>query len=169
MQKTLWGLALAAALSPGAWAQTAGLSADPVAQKVGTMLVESFQHGVQQAKAQPGGPGQVHTVNARTRTVSRADAPAPEPGQGRKITVRAMAYCLRGYTARGTYVQHGTIAVDPRVIPLGSQVFIPGYGWARALDTGGAIQGNTIDLWFPSASQCYQWGSRTVTITVMPR
>ena len=158
-------MCLAGALSQGALAQTE----DPVAQKVGSTLISGFQSGVEAAKAQPGGPGQLHTTNARSRALSRADAPAPEPGVGRKITVHAMAYCLRGYTARGTYVQHGTIAVDPRVIPLGSQVYVPGYGWARALDTGGAIQGNTIDLWFPSASQCYQWGCRTVTVTVVPK
>lgn len=166
----LWGLFLAGALSQGALGQEAdGLQADPVAQKVGSVLIQSFTAGVQAAKVQPGGPGQLHTTNARTRAIGRADAPAPEPGVGRKLTVRAMAYCLRGYTARGTYVAHGTIAVDPRVIPLGSQVYVPGYGWARALDTGGAIQGNTIDLWFPSASQCYQWGCRTVTVTVVPK
>lgn len=158
-------MCLAGTLSQGALAQTE----DPVAQKVGGTLIQSFQSGVDAAKAQPGGPGQLHTTNARSRALSRSDAPAPEPGVGRKITVHAMAYCLRGYTARGTYVQHGTIAVDPRVIPLGSQVFVPGYGWARALDTGGAIQGNTIDLWFPTASQCYQWGCRTVTVTVVPK
>ena len=93
---------------------------------------------------------------------------APAPGTGRQITVSSTAYCLRGFTARGTGVDYGTVAVDPRVIPLGYKIYIPGYGWGRALDTGGAIRGNIIDLWFPSNGQCFGWGNRRVTITVFP-
>jgi 3D (Asp-Asp-Asp) domain-containing protein len=44
---------------------------------------------------------------------------------------------------------------------------IPGYGIGIAADTGGAIQGNTIDLWFPTTAQALQWGRRTVTITML--
>lgn len=92
-----------------------------------------------------------------------ADGP---PGGGRSITVSSYAYCLTGRTASGTSTCHGTVAVDPSVIPLGTKLYIPGYGWGRALDTGGAIRGNKIDVWFPSSGQCYNWGVRTVTITV---
>jgi len=84
----------------------------------------------------------------------------------RKLRIVARAYALRGYTATGSYVSHGTIAVDPRVIPLGTRIYVPGYGWGRAADTGGAIIGNSIDLWMPTTGACYQWGVRYVTISV---
>lgn len=84
----------------------------------------------------------------------------------RKLTVSSTAYCLGGRTATGTTVHHGTIAVDPRVIPLGSYGYVPGYGEVHAEDTGGAIKGNIIDLWFSSYSQCRNWGRRTVEIYI---
>jgi len=56
--------------------------------------------------------------------------------------------------------------VDPSVIPLGTRMTIPGYGEGVAADTGGAIQGATIDLWFPTAADAAAWGRRTVTITL---
>ena len=60
------------------------------------------------------------------------------------------------------------MAVDPSVIPMGSRIAIPGYGMGVAADTGGAIVGARIDLWFPSIAQAHDWGSRTVTVTVYP-
>ncbi|MDO4175970.1 MAG: 3D domain-containing protein [Bacillota bacterium] len=84
----------------------------------------------------------------------------------RKLTVSSTAYCLRGRTATGTSVHYGTIAVDPRVIPLGSYGYVPGYGEVHAEDTGGAIKGNIIDVWFPTNSQCRNWGRRTVDIYI---
>ncbi len=88
---------------------------------------------------------------------------------GRELSVLSSAYCLRGITASGSYVRHGTIAVDPRVIPMGSRIFVPGYGWGVAADTGGMIKGNVIDIWLPTARQCYDWGVRRVRIRVFPR
>ncbi|MDO4833619.1 MAG: 3D domain-containing protein [Bacillota bacterium] len=84
----------------------------------------------------------------------------------RKLTVSSTAYCLRGRTATGTTVHYGTIAVDPSVIPLGSYGYVPGYGEVHAEDTGGAIKGKIIDLWFPSNGQCRSWGRRTVDIYI---
>jgi 3D (Asp-Asp-Asp) domain-containing protein len=60
-----------------------------------------------------------------------------------------------------------TIAVDPSVLPLGSKVYIPGYGYAICSDTGGAIKGNKIDVFFNSNSECYSWGVQTVTLYVV--
>ncbi|WP_078414551.1 G5 and 3D domain-containing protein [Priestia abyssalis] len=59
------------------------------------------------------------------------------------------------------------IAVDPNVIPLGSKVYVEGYGYAIAGDTGGAIKGNKIDVFFADKSQAYRWGRRTVKIKVL--
>jgi 3D (Asp-Asp-Asp) domain-containing protein len=91
---------------------------------------------------------------------------AARPAHLRSIHVMATAYALHGRTAHGTYTEHGTIAVDPRVIPMGTRIYVPGYGWGRALDTGGAIKGNVIDLWMPSVSQCMSWGVRQIEIMV---
>ena len=85
------------------------------------------------------------------------------------LTVDAYSYCYTSRTATGTYPSYGTIAVDPRVIPLGSKIYVPGYGWGTAQDTGGAIKGNKIDIWFPTQRQCYSWGIRTVKIKVVPK
>jgi 3D (Asp-Asp-Asp) domain-containing protein len=52
------------------------------------------------------------------------------------------------------------------VIPLGTRMTVPGYGEAVAADTGGAIVGSRIDLWFPTAQQADAWGVRTVTIQI---
>ncbi len=71
-----------------------------------------------------------------------------------------------GITATGTRAGHGTVAVDPRVIPLGSSVYIPGYGEAVAADTGGAIIGDRIDLCMETFEECYNFGRRNVEVFV---
>jgi peptidoglycan hydrolase CwlO-like protein/3D (Asp-Asp-Asp) domain-containing protein len=60
-----------------------------------------------------------------------------------------------------------TIAVDPSVIPLGTKVYIAGYGYAICSDTGGAIKGNIIDLYMSTEAECYAWGRRTVTLNIV--
>lgn len=78
-----------------------------------------------------------------------------------------------GVTASGTSCREGAIAVDPSVIPLGSRVYIISsngsivYGEAVAEDTGGAIKGNIIDLYYDSESTCLDWGRRSVTVYVL--
>ena len=57
-----------------------------------------------------------------------------------------------------------TIAVDPSIIPLGSKVYIPGYGLAIASDIGGLIKGNRIDLFLNSEDECINWGVQTVSL-----
>ena len=85
---------------------------------------------------------------------------------GRVLTVVATGYSLPGTTATGLPVGWGVAAVDPSIIPLGTHMNVPGYGDAVAADTGGAVVGNTIDLWFPSVAQANAWGRRVVTITL---
>ena len=90
---------------------------------------------------------------------------APTAGSG-LLTVVATGYALRGRTASGIPVGPGVVAVDPAVIPLGTSLSIPGYGQGIAADTGGAIRGARIDLWFSSHADALAWGRRTVTISV---
>lgn len=72
-----------------------------------------------------------------------------------------------GYTTIGLKAQYGVVAVDPRVIPLGTRLYIPGYGFAVAADTGSAIVGDRIDLCFNSEGQAVGWGVRTVNVFVL--
>ncbi len=69
-----------------------------------------------------------------------------------------------GITATGRPAGRGVVAVDPRVIPLGTRLYIPGYGFAIAGDTGGAIVGDRIDLGFDSQRQAVIFGRREVTV-----
>ena len=78
----------------------------------------------------------------------------------------ATAYCLHGETASGTGTRPGVVAVDPRVIPLGSPLYVEGYGRAVAADTGAAIRGNHIDVWFRDCGRALAWGARRVTVRV---
>lgn len=115
-------------------------------------------------------------VRVATPATSVSDtAPAAEPANPRPtpsgpvtrtLVVDAVAYHLPGRTASGLPVGVGVIAVDPTVIPLGTRVFVPGYGPAVAADVGAAIKGNIIDLWMPSTAAARAWGRRTVTITI---
>ncbi|MDR3565872.1 MAG: 3D domain-containing protein [Negativicutes bacterium] len=73
------------------------------------------------------------------------------------------------YTYRGTYLRRGLCAVDPDVIPLGTKLYIPGYGEAIADDIGGAIIGNHIDLAMDSLDEAFDWGAKNVTIYVLPK
>ena len=84
----------------------------------------------------------------------------------KKITVKAYAYTGGGRTAMGTRARVGEIAVDPSVIPLGTNVYIEGVGARRAEDTGGNIKGNTIDIYMNSESECRRWGVRYVTVYI---
>jgi 3D (Asp-Asp-Asp) domain-containing protein len=69
-----------------------------------------------------------------------------------------------GYTAIGYRAGHGIVAVDPHVIPLGTKLYIPGYGFAIAGDTGGAIVGRRIDLGFDSFADAMAFGKRVVKV-----
>jgi uncharacterized protein YabE (DUF348 family) len=71
-----------------------------------------------------------------------------------------------GRTANGSVVTYGIVAVDPAVIPLGTKMFIPGYGYAVAADTGGAVKGYIIDLGFPDGVTV-DWQSKWVDIYVL--
>lgn len=90
------------------------------------------------------------------------------PPAKRVLTMNATAYTHTGNrTATGTYPARGTIAVDPNVIPLGTKVFVEGYGNAVAADTGGVIKGNIIDVFLDSKGACRQWGRKTVKVHIL--
>src|SRR5262249_22561742 len=100
---------------------------------------------------------QAQTIEAETPPAATTPA---------TITVTATGYSLPGHTSTGLPVGFGVVAVDPAVIPLGTRITIPGYGDGVAADTGSAVTGYTIDLWFPTLADALAWGRRTVTITL---
>lgn len=107
------------------------------------------------------------TVKSAPATPARSRAtPRPAAGGTQTMVVDAVAYHLPGHTASGLPVGVGVVAVDPTVIPLGTRMFVPGYGAAVAADVGSAVKGRIIDLWMPSRAKALAWGRRTVTITI---
>jgi 3D (Asp-Asp-Asp) domain-containing protein len=106
---------------------------------------------------------QAQAIETRSRQIATV-APGPS-GHGTTMTVTATGYSMGGRTSTGAPVGWGVVAVDPGTIPLGTRMTIPGYGEGIAADTGSAISGATIDLWFPTLAQARAWGRRTVTIT----
>lgn len=97
------------------------------------------------------------------------------PGSGAvsaTYTMEATAYTGDGITATGLKPVRNpsglsTVAVDPNVIPLGSKVYVEGYGYALASDTGGDIKGMRIDVFMNSKDDCTKWGRKTVTVSVL--
>lgn len=90
----------------------------------------------------------------------------------REIDVRVTAYTptdpgCTGVTATGTKAGYGTIAVDPSVIPLGSTVYVPGYGVAVAADTGGAIIGHRVDVCYESKADALEWGVQNLSVYIL--
>jgi 3D (Asp-Asp-Asp) domain-containing protein len=105
-------------------------------------------------------------------------APATKPAekQGKTITVEATAYTAyctgcSGVTATGIDLKANpgmkVIAVDPSVIPLGSKVYVEGYGQAIAGDTGGAIKGSRIDIFMPNKSNALSFGRKSLQVTIL--
>lgn len=74
-------------------------------------------------------------------------------------------YALRGRTASGAPVSESGVAVDPRLIQLGSWITVEGLGRLQARDTGGAIKGMRLDIWKPSEAACRAWGVQRRAVT----
>ncbi|MBD8026169.1 LysM peptidoglycan-binding domain-containing protein [Ureibacillus sp. Re31] len=114
--------------------------------------------------------------NSKTTETKSAVSSSPEPTSGKEMTVTATAYTAycegcSGTTAIGINLRANpnqkVIAVDPNIIPLGSRVWVEGYGEAIAGDTGGAIKGNKIDVFIPSQDQALEWGRKKVKVKIL--
>jgi len=123
--------------------------------------VQKSQQPAQQVQSQPAQQSNTQPDNA---------------AQGETFTMTATAYTANcggcsGVTATGMNLKANpnakVIAVDPSVIPLGTKVYVEGYGEAIAGDTGGSINGNRIDVFVPNDQQARNWGVRTVTVKVL--
>jgi cystine transport system substrate-binding protein len=134
--------------------------------QIGSLEAQARAAAVRSMELQRSAPDTALAAETPSSVSAVAPAATASVAGGRTITVSATGYALSGTTATGIPVGWGVVAVDPGVIPLGTHMTIPGYGEAVAADTGGAIVGATIDLWFPSVAQAQAWGRRTVTITL---
>jgi 3D (Asp-Asp-Asp) domain-containing protein len=98
---------------------------------------------------------------------------AGEPSRySRSLIMKASAYSAYdpgngSFTYRGNLLRRGLVAVDPAVIPLGTRLYVPGYGYAVADDIGGAIKDNRIDLAFDSHREAINFGVQRVTVYVI--
>jgi 3D (Asp-Asp-Asp) domain-containing protein len=108
---------------------------------------------------------QAQAAQQKSQQIQPPASTTSPPAGKHQLTVSATCYDLSGRTATGMPVGQGVVAVDPTVIPLGTRMYVPGYGNGVAADVGGGIKGATIDLWM-TPSQCAAWGRRTVTITI---
>lgn len=112
-----------------------------------------------------------------TQTAIEPASPVQEPSRGERVlTCEATAYCYGYITKTGTSPKEGrTIAVDPEVIPLNSEVYVSCEswpevnGWYIAEDTGGVIKGNIIDVYLQDYDTCLQFGRRQVEVRVLGR
>jgi len=125
-----------------------------------------------QAKVVKKAAAQKKTGKSVAKTPSRSDS----DNVVKEFTVSASAFTANcngcsGVTKTGINLKSNpdvkVIAVDPSVIKLGTKVYVEGYGYAIAGDTGGAIKGNKIDVFFPTKEEAYKWGRKNVTIKVL--
>ena len=105
------------------------------------------------------------TVPAEAWEWRRMEATAYTSGP--ESTGKRPGHPLYGITRSGLPTRPGVVAVDPDVIPLGSIVWVEGYGLAVALDTGSAIRGNRVDVWFEDVQTALAWGRREVWVGVL--
>ncbi len=115
------------------------------------------------------------TPTHQVSTPERNEQPQVSRGYTRTFTMVATGYTDAAeenypYAGRPSYIGlplgRGVVAVDPNVIPMGTKLYVEGYGEAIAADQGGAIQGNRIDLFFDSKYEANNWGMRTVKVFI---
>ena len=136
--------------------------------------MEEAQKKAAEEKAQKQKQQQVQQTSTKTVDNSEAATSADNVSGSKTLTMSATAYSTEAngmgtYSATGINLkQHPScVAVDPSVIPLGSIIWVSGYGVSVAGDTGKAIKGNVIDLHFATVAQSMAWGRRTVTVKIL--
>ncbi len=120
---------------------------------------------------------QLKLKKTTAQTISKPSTPSLSKDKVvKEFTVSATAYTAyckgcSGITRTGINLKKNpglkVIAVDPKVIPLGSKVWVEGYGTAIAGDTGGAIKGKKIDVFIPTQSQALKWGRKNVKVKIL--
>ncbi|MCQ6280017.1 LysM peptidoglycan-binding and 3D domain-containing protein [Bacillus sp. EB600] len=191
---TLWDIAMAHHISVSQLMEWNNLMTDLIHPGLNLLIfddVNTTKEAVTEKATKPAAP----TVSVPSPTPEVAPAPqpaapaakpatpAPQPAPtaeaaptSKEITVKATAYTAScegcsGITATGVNIKDNpnekVIAVDPSVIPLGSKVYVEGYGEATAADTGGAIKGNRIDIFIPSEQAAVNFGVKQLKVTIL--
>ena len=111
-------------------------------------------------------------VSAMTLMSKEIQASTNSTSENKEVICYTTAYTGGGKTFSGLTCARNadgisTISVDPNVIPLNSMLYIEGYGYAIAADTGSAIKGNKVDVYFNTLQECYDWGTRYVKVTIL--
>jgi 3D (Asp-Asp-Asp) domain-containing protein len=164
----MWMLALAllaCALAP------ANADAQRRPRLLGTPVAPPPGDTLRIADVPPAPDGTGASENAEPAAVSTTAASRAFPVQ-RTLQMRSTAYCLRGNMRTGVRVRDGMAAGDPSVLPLGSVVRVSHpdgrlIGIFVIMDTGGAVRGNKIDLWFDNCREALDWGIRSVVAEVL--
>ncbi|KGX87489.1 LysM peptidoglycan-binding and 3D domain-containing protein [Pontibacillus litoralis] len=185
---TLWEIAHRQGISVHELKEWNGLHSDIIragqqltlngAKAVSSNPVEA-QATVKAEKKEPAPKQEVKKEQSK-QTKTKVETAQPiqnkQAASAKMIEVSSTAYTAEcngcsGITSTGINLKENpnqkVIAVDPSVIPLGSKVYVEGYGEAIAGDVGGSIKGNKIDVFFPDRSKALQWGNRTVTVKVL--
>lgn len=123
------------------------------------------------------GPITRQALGMSTRSAGSTESTVSRGGsRSNVLTMLASGYCgcyqcTHPYDGKTTYtgipVARGIVAVDPNVIPMGTKLYVEGYGEALAADQGGAIKGNRIDLYFDTHQQALNWGLKNVKVTIL--
>ncbi|MBD7946360.1 MULTISPECIES: 3D domain-containing protein [Psychrobacillus] len=150
---------------------------DELIVKQGTGKSEdSPKRQVMGVTAPPNEPVAPSAASTKIEVSAPVVAEAPKTDGSIEMTMEATAYTAyctgcSGTTAYGIDLranpEEKVIAVDPRIIPLGTRVWVEGYGEAIAGDTGGAIKGNKIDVFMPSYENAMQWGRKQVKLIIL--
>lgn len=120
-------------------------------------------------------PKQILKISAAAKAAAKKASTKANAPAYKEITVTATAYTASckgcsGITYTGINLKKNpnakVISVDPKVIPLGSKVYVPGYGEAIAGDKGSSVKGNKIDVFIPNKQRALQWGSKTLKVKV---
>lgn len=118
------------------------------------------------------------TMKALEKTAKRKGGQSTKNNNGapskysKVLTMEASGYSSQDpgngkYTATGSRLRKGLVSVDPKLIPLGTRLYIEGYGYAVADDVGGAIKGHRIDLAFDSRAEALQFGRQSVKVYIL--
>ncbi|HII4514613.1 3D domain-containing protein [Clostridium perfringens] len=145
--------------------ETANNSVQAAKNKIESLKAEEAKKAEEAAKNNS-------SNSSGTLNSTSSSQPSSDGKYKKTLSMEATAYSGGTLTAMGLKPVRdpggiSTIAVDPSVIPLGSKVYIPGYGYAIASDTGGVIKGNIIDLYMNSHDECTSWGRRQVTLHIV--
>ncbi|MFC0395733.1 3D domain-containing protein [Paenibacillus mendelii] len=160
----------------------AGITVECFAQEIGNNsrigvekpLLQKSSTGLGEQSLEPKAPAQeAAAAVAEEMPLSQVKVIATGYTAGIESTGKRPGHKLYGITYSGVKVRRShvsTIAADPKVFPIGTLLYVPGYGYAVVADTGSKIKGKKIDLYFETKKQVYkQWGKKTVTVQVLKK